>query len=886
MKDKLMLIDGHSIINRAFYAIPLLTTKNGQHTNAIYGFLNILFKLMEEESPKYIGVSFDLPKPTFRHLKYSEYKGNRKKTPPELKSQVPVLKEILKTMGIDIYEKEGYEADDVLATVAKKAEKCGLDAVIVSGDRDLLQIATDNIKIKIPKTKAGKTEIEDYFAKDVLAKYGVTPTEFIEVKALMGDNSDNVPGVPSIGEKTAIKLIHQYKTVENVIENAQNIKSKKASEMLLQYKDQAMLSKYLVTIDTDVPIEFSFENLGCENIFNDAFFEICKEYELKSFISKFDISKNNALKEESENFNLILNIEDAQKYFENLDKNEEIAYKFIFNEDKFWGISFYYKLDTGTFIKINENLQEEDLISIFKPFFGEEYKKISHNLKTELVFLNKYNIEIKNVIFDTMIAAYILNSTKNKYEYNNIANEFLDTHYPDIEELLGRLKSKRALFEIEQEEWLKYCIRQSKVSYLAKEIMQELIKKDEQEMLFYNIEMPLIYVLADMEILGIKVSETELIEYKKNLEKEIDNLTKEIYWLAGDEQFNINSPKQLGEVLFEKMGLKGGKKTATGWTTAADVLEKIAHQNEIIPKILEYRIYTKLKSTYADGLLNVLDKKTGRIHSNFKQTVTATGRLSSTEPNLQNIPIRIELGHKIRKVFKPEKDFIFVDADYSQIELRVLAHLSEDEILINAFNEGQDIHKLTASQIFNKNINDVTSFERSAAKAINFGLIYGKQAFSLSQELGITKKDAENYIKEYFEKYPKVKVFLKNVVENAKKDGYVKTIFNRKRYIPEITSSNFMQKGAAERVAMNTPIQGAAADIIKLAMIKVYNRIKAENLQSRLILQVHDELLIEAHKTEVEKIKLILLEEMQDVINFSVKLLIDIHTGEDWYEAK
>ncbi|MDE6357259.1 MAG: DNA polymerase I, partial [Eubacteriales bacterium] len=500
--------------------------------------------------------------------------------------------------------------------------------------------------------------------------------------------------------------------------------------------------------------------------------------------------------------------------------------------------------------------------------------------------LNKYKIEIKNVIFDTMIGAYILNATKNKYEYNHIADEFLEIAYPDVEELLGRLKSKKQLFEIEEEEWLKYCVRQSKVSYLAKKIMEKEIKANEQEELFYNIEMPLIYVLASMEILGIKASEEELIEYKENLEKEIENLTKEIYWLAGDEEFNINSPKQLGAILFDKMGLKGSKKTATGWSTSADILEKIIDQSEIIPKILEYRTYAKLKSTYAEGLLNVLDKKTGRIHSNFKQTVTATGRLSSTEPNLQNIPIKLELGHKIRKVFKPEKDFLFVDADYSQIELRVLAHLSGDEILIKSFNEGQDIHRLTASQIFGKNIDEVSSFERSAAKAINFGLIYGKQAFSLSQELGITKKDAENYIDGYFEKYPKIKGVLDSIIEDTRKNGYAKTMFNRKRYIPEINSTNSKQKNAAERVAMNTPIQGTAADIIKIAMVKVYERIKKESLKSRLILQVHDELLIEAHKDETEQIKTILLEEMQNAIEFSVKLLIDIHTGENWYETK
>lgn len=884
MKDKLLIIDGHSILNRAFYAIPILTTKDGIYTNAIYGFLNIMFKFLEEEKPKYLGVSFDLPKPTFRHLKYSQYKGNRRKAPEEFKQQVPILKEILKTMNITIYEKEGFEADDVLATIAQKAENMGINPIIVSGDRDLLQIASENIKIKIPKTKAGKTETEDFYSNDVLLKYGVSPKEFIEVKALMGDTSDNVPGVPSIGEKTAIKIISEYKTVENAIENYEKIKPKKASEMLNEFKEQALLSKYLVTIDTNVPIDFNIENSGIDNIFNKNFFEICEKYELKSIINKFNESKKI---EENEifDFNLITDEENAIKYFKNINIDKEIAYKLIFDDSSFCGISFYYEDDKGTFIKISENLDSACLLNIFKPFFEGNYKKISHDLKTEIVFLNKYNIKINNIIFESMICAYILNITKNKYEYNNIAEEFLNKSYPSEEELLGKLKSKKSLFDIEQKNWLKYCVLQSKVSFLAKNIMLNLIKQNNQEYLLYEIEMPLVYVLADMEIWGIKISPEELLNYRENLEKEINILTKEIYWLA-DEEFNINSPKQLGEILFEKMMLKGGKKTATGWSTSAEILEKISAQNEIIEKILKYRTYTKLKSTYADGLLNLLDKSSNRIHSNFKQTATSTGRLSSTEPNLQNIPIKIDIGHKIRKVFKPENDYVFIDADYSQIELRVLAHLSKDQILIKAFNFGEDIHKLTAAKIFNKDINEISSFERSTAKAINFGLIYGKQAFSLSQELGITKKDAENYIEEYFEKYPKIKIYLDSIINEAKETGFVKTIFNRKRYVPEIKSRNFNKKNAAERIAMNTPIQGSAADIIKIAMIKVYNRIKSENLKSKLILQVHDELLIEAHKNEIEKIKQILFEEMENAIEFSVKLAIDINIGENWYEAK
>ena len=878
--EKLLLIDGHSIMNRAFYAIPLLTNKDGQYTNAIYGFLNILFKLIEEENPTYIGVSFDLPKPTFRHLKYSDYKGNRKKSPEEFRSQIPLMKEILKAMNINIYEKEGYEADDVLATVAKKAEHLGISPIIVSGDRDLLQVATDIIKIKLPKTKGGKTETEDYFAIDVIEKYGVTPQEFIEVKALMGDASDNVPGVPSIGEKTAIKIINEYKTVENAIEHALDIKPKKAGENIIQYKEQAFLSKYLVTIDTNVPIEFF--NKKTENIFNKQFFEQCKKYELKTILSKFKETTKN---EEHIQFNLIEDLEGAKNYFNSLKKDEEIAYKIIYDNNIFVGIGFTTKDDIGTFIKVGENIEEDEILKIYKPFFEEDYRKITLDAKVDIVFLNKHNIVLNNIIFDVMIGAYILNPSKNKYEYNHIAEEFLEKHYDDKEELLGTRKSKKFIYDIDKEKWFNYCIRQSYVAFMTKPIMEKAIRENGQEELFYNIEMPLIEVLASMEIYGIKVSKEELIVYQQELDKEIEELTKEIHWLAGEE-FNINSSKQLGDIIFGKFNLKGGKKTTRGWSTSADVLEKICDQHEIIPKILVYRTYAKLKSTYADGLLNVLDEKTSRIYSNFNQTATATGRISSTEPNLQNIPIKIELGHKVRKVFKPEDNYIFVDADYSQIELRVLAHLSQDENLIKAFNEGQDIHKITASKVFKKSLEEVTSFERSAAKAINFGLIYGKQAFSLAQDLGITKNKAEEYINDYFDKYPKIKSFLDNTVEQTKETGYTKTMFNRIRYVPEINSSNFLQRGIGQRIAMNTPIQGTAADIIKIAMVKVYNRIKEENLKSRLILQVHDELLIEACKEEKEIVKNILKDEMENAIKFSVKLLIDINEGENWYDTK
>lgn len=881
MSKKLMIIDGNSIINRAFYAMPLLSNKNGVYTNAVYGFFNMFFKFLDEENPNYIAVAFDLPKPTFRHLKYSSYKGTRKKMPDELKIQIPLLKDVLSKMGIKTYELQGFEADDILATIAIKAENLGIDTVIISGDRDLLQVATQKIKIRIPKTKAGKTEVESYLASDVLEKYGVTPKQFIEVKALMGDTSDNVPGVSGIGEKTAISIIQKFDTVENAIENASQIKPKKASENLKNFKDDAILSKELVTIETDAPIDFYESDLIASNIFNNDVLEIFKELNFKSFISKF--SKNSFYPKSELRFNLIENINDAESFLKDLSKisPEEVFYKIFIQNEKVLGTVICFNDHEVFFIK----LKDQDLTIFLSKFAGSDFKKIAYNLKDDIIFLQKRNISIKNVIFDTIIAAYILNSTQSDYDYSFIGNEFLNEIYPHTDDIFGKTKTKKTTLPSD-DEVLKYCCQSSNVLFRAKRVMLQKIKENDQENLYFNIELPLIYVLADMQIDGIKADKDELIQYGKSLQEKIDIVTNEIYWIAGEE-FNINSPKQLGVILFEKLALKGGKKTKTGYSTSADTLEKLKDRHEIIPRILNYRTLAKLKSTYVDGILSVIDSKTGRIHSNFNQTITATGRISSTEPNLQNIPIKIELGRQLRKVFKPEnEDFIFIDADYSQIELRVLAHLSQDENLIKAFKENQDIHTMTASKIFNISLEEVTSFQRSVAKTINFGLIYGKQAFTLSQDLGITKKEAQDYIDEYFSKYPTIKKFLNNCISDATKNGCVKTILNRIRYVPEINSSNFMQKNAAERIVMNMPIQGSAADIIKIAMIKVHQKIKERSLKSRLILQVHDELLIEAFKDEEDLIYQILNDEMKNVLNFSVPLDIDIHSGKSWYDTK
>lgn len=881
MSEKIMLIDGNSLINRAFYAMPLLTNKDGEYTSAVYGFLNIFFKLYDEEKPKYVGVCFDLPKPTFRHIKYDQYKGTRKSMPEELRPQIPTLKKVLTAMGIRIYELEGFEADDVLATLANRACEAGLMPTIVSGDRDLLQVASESIKIKIPKTKGGSTIVEEYYAEDVLEHYGVTPKEFIEVKALMGDTSDNVPGVPSIGEKTATKIIQQYKNVEAAIANAENIKPKKASENLIEFKEQALLSKFLVTIDTNVPVEFKVEDVKAEDIFNQTAYEMFKQYEFKSMINRFEKTAIKNVITQSVDYKYIQDEAQANNYISQINPFCECAYSLIIDEGELVAISISNAEQRGCVIA----LEESRLLKVFKDFFEGDTPKIGHDVKSDITFLKRRGIDISNIIFDTSIAGYLLNSSKDNYEYNEIAQDFLNESYLSEEEIVGKGKSRKKYSELSQNDFIELCARKSDISFRTMAIMDKLLEEKGEKSLYYDIELPLTAVLAEMEINGIGVDKKGLIEYRDKLETKIDELTKDIYWLAGEE-FNINSPKQLSVILFEKLGLKGGKKTKTGWSTSADVLEKIKGDDEIVNKVLKYRTYVKLKSTYADGLLNVMDEKTSRIYSTFNQTITTTGRISSTEPNLQNIPIKLELGRELRKVFVAREGFTFVDGDYSQIELRVLAHMAEDETLINAFKEGQDIHRLTASQVFNVPFDEVTALQRSNAKAVNFGIVYGIGAFSLGHDLGITRKEAEKYIEGYFEKYPKVKEYMNSRVEEAKKNGYATTIFGRRRFIPEINSSNFVQRGFGERVAMNMPVQGSAADIIKIAMVKVYNRLKKEKLNSKLILQVHDELLIEADLNEVEAVRSIMIDEMVNAVKLSVPMEVDVHEGKTWYEAK
>lgn len=885
MAEKIMLIDGNSIVNRAFYGVPLLTNGEGRYTNGVYGFLNILFKLLDEEQPDYLAVAFDLHAPTFRHRTFDGYKGTRKGMPEELREQMPLLKEVLQAMHIPIFEQEGFEADDILGTLSVLAEKNGIVPVVVSGDRDLLQLAGETLKVRIPKTKGGRTETEDYYAADVQAKYGVTPAEFIDMKALMGDASDNIPGVPGIGEKTAAKIITQYHDIETAIAHAAEIKPKKASENLAAYQEQARLSKFLATIVRDMPLEWDKETLKIGDMFNQTAYELVKRLEFKSMFSRFEGSAS-APKQAEQTYRFVADREGAKEVLAALKKGE-VGYAFVYENEEGQGLALYQEQLGGVWMEASMAFLMQELLEIFQPFFADSaYRKIGHDVKKDIRFLRSYGYDGFTAEFDTAIGAYILNATGSSYEYDDIAAAFLNETYPSQEEVFGKGRTKKTFAVLPEAERTAYGARQAEIFFRARKVMEERLAENEQKSLFYDMEMPLIYVLADMEKYGIKVDKAALLAYQKRLGESLDGMEEEIYALAG-EKFNINSPKQLGVILFEKLGLKGGKKTKTGYSTAADVLEKLRTAHPIVERILHYRQLAKLKSTYADGLLAVMDAETEKIYSTFNQTITATGRISSTEPNLQNIPVRLELGRELRKIFIPESaEFCFLDADYSQIELRVLAHISGDESLIAAFKSNQDIHRMTASQVFHVPFDEVTPLQRSNAKAVNFGIIYGKGAFSLGQDLGISRKEAEEYINAYFARYPKIKTFMEDTIKNGTKNGYVSTLWNRRRNMPELQSSNFMQRAAGERAAMNMPIQGTAADIIKLAMIKVHRALQEGGYRSRLILQVHDELLIEAYKEEKEAVAKILKENMEHAADLLVPLDVDVHEGASWFEAK
>ena len=894
MDGKLVLVDGHSILNRAFFGIPDLTNSEGLHTNAVYGFLNILFKILDEEQPDYLTVDFDVHAPTFRHKMYDAYKGTRKPMAEELRQQVPLMKEMLTAMGVTIVEKEGYEADDLLGTIAKQSEAQGLEVSIVSGDRDLLQLASDHIKIRIPKTKRTGTEIEDYLAKDVVEKYQVTPLQFIDVKALMGDSADNIPGVPGIGEKTATALIVSYGSIENAHDHLEEIKPNRAKQNLSEHYDMAQMSKELATIEIHAPIEYSLEDAKLGNLFTEEAYLMCKRLEFKNMLSRFDIDAPKNLAEE--HFTFVTDKKQISDIFKKAKKAGHIGCCLLpgegiiteqlslFEQPKeqqvIEGMSIAFSEEDIYYLSAGTEVSAEELLEEIRELSGGQTKVSVMDLKETLKTLP---LPENDRYFDASVAAYLLNPLKNDYPYEDLAKDYAGLMIPSKTDLLGKespVKAKQA----KPEAFLKYICYMAYIPWKTRDRLLEELNNTGMQTLYDTIELPLVYTLSDMEKEGVHVDAEELKRYGEELAAQIAVLEKEIYEGAG-ETFNINSPKQLGHILFEKLEMPYGKKTKTGYSTAADVLEKLAVEYPLVSKILEYRQLAKLKSTYADGLANFIEED-GRIHTNFQQTVTATGRLSSTDPNLQNIPIRMELGRMIRKVFLPKDGYVFVDADYSQIELRILAHMSGDEMLIQAYREAQDIHRMTASQVFHTPFEEVTDLQRRNAKAVNFGIVYGISSFGLSQDLSISKKEAQEYIERYFESYPKIKEFLDGCVEKAKKDGYSVTMFGRRRPLPEISSSNFMQRSFGERIAMNAPIQGTAADIIKIAMNRVHRRLIDEGLKSRLLLQVHDELLIEAAPDEVDEVKKILDEEMKGAADLSVELEIDTHTGKNWYEAK
>lgn len=881
---KLVLIDGHSILNRAFYGVPELTNSEGLHTNAVYGFLNIMFKILDEEKPDYLTVAFDLSAPTFRHKMYGGYKGTRKPMPHELVEQVPLIKEALTDMNVCVVTKEGYEADDILGTLAKRAEAEGMIVSVVSGDRDLLQLATDNIKIRIPKTKKGTTEIEDYNTAQVVETYGVTPVEFIDMKALMGDASDNIPGVPGIGEKTAGAIISKYHSIENAYEHVEELTPNKAKNNLKEYYEQAQLSKILATININTPLEYSFENAGLSDMFTKDAYQLFKRLEFKSILSRFEKNVESYNDDELEkSFKIIEDLSDAEKVFTAFGMADSVGIFMVPDKNNgLFAVALSRTGDSGdgrtVYIPVGGFMTAEylsDRTAKLVHVLHENGKKACFiNLKEQLDFLP---IAESDGAEDMALMAYLLNPLKDTYQYDDIARDFLGMLVKSRADIMGK-----ALYEESDKAYICACYN-AYTAARAYKVLEQRLEDEDMAGLYENIEKPLVYALKEMESNGILVDKDGLIAYGDMLKERIAVVEKEVYELAGT-QFNINSPKQLGEVLFGQMGLPGGKKTKTGYSTSADVLEKLAPEHPVVGKVLEYRQLTKLNSTYADALLQYIGED-GRIHGKFNQTITATGRISSTEPNLQNIPIRMELGSRIRQVFIPKPGFVFLDSDYSQIELRILAHMSDDENLIAAYNSDEDIHRITASQVFNTPLNEVTKAQRSNAKAVNFGIVYGISSFGLSQDLSISKKEAAKYIEKYFETYPKVHEFLNGLVSSAKEKGYSVTMFKRRRPIPELSSSNFMQRSFGERVAMNAPIQGTAADIIKLAMIGVYHKLKELGLKSKLILQVHDELLIETAKDEVDIVKSILDEQMKNAARLSVALVVDTNEGSNWLEA-
>lgn len=884
MDKRLIIIDGNSIINRAFYALPDMTNSEGLHTNAVYGFTRMLFKIIDDYKPTHISVAFDKKAPTFRHKEYADYKAGRKKMPDELGQQLQPLKELLDTFNIHRMEMAGYEADDLIGTVAKMGEDNDFEVYIVTGDKDAIQLASNKTTTLI--TKKGVGEVEEYNYDSVVERYEMTPTQFIDLKGLMGDKSDNIPGVPGIGEKTGIKLIKEFSSIENIIENIDQLKGS-VKKKIEENKEQAIFSKKLATIIRDVPIEISLDELSYGDYDKKAVIEEFKKFGfttlIKQVLAMDDVEGESTVEEKSEL--KISHLDNVLEFKKEVEKTNKLFIKTVSKVGNILEQNLMYvflSADGENIYYINDEELEliKDIIS------NEEIKKIGYNLKDDYLAFKPYNIEINNMFFDIAIGEYLIDSkSSTSYECSDIAMKYLTKKIKSQEELLGKGAKAKKFSDLSLEELSTYFGEILNTVYNVYPMMEKTFKDMDMEYLFYDVEMPLVEVLGSMEYCGMAVDKNQLNELGDKFKEIISNLEEEIFSLAG-EKFNINSPKQLGVILFEKLELPVIKKTKTGYSTSADVLEKLRDKHEIIDKITEYRQIVKLNSTYVEGLLGIINPISGRIHSSFNQTITTTGRISSTEPNLQNIPVKTEMGREIRKVFIADEHSKLVDADYSQVELRVLAHMSGDKHMIEAFQNDIDIHSKTASQIFGVDVNDVSSKQRSEAKAINFGIVYGKTDFGLSQDLNIPVPKAKAYIESYFANYDKIKVFMDDAIKNATDNGYALTIFNRRRYIPEINSSNFMVRNQGKRFAMNAPIQGSAADIIKIAMVNVFTRLKDENLKSRLILQVHDELIVEAVEEELDQVCNIVKEEMESAVNLQVHLDVDLNVGDSWFETK
>lgn len=885
---KLMIIDGSSLLHRAFYALPLLTTKEGIYTNGVYGFLTMFYRIKEEYDPGYICVAFDKKGPTFRHKEYKEYKGTRDKSPSELAQQFPIIRDILKAMNVVVLEMDEYEADDIAGTLAKMGEKQGLETILVTGDKDYLQLATDNTKVLI--TKKGISEMEIFDRVKIEEVYGIIPSELIDLKGLMGDKSDNIPGVPGIGEKTGLKLIREYKNIETVYENIDNLSGKKLKENLIENETIAYLSRKLGEIITNVPLDSDIEDLKTGEPDFEELLKLYQDFEFKSLINKIPAEYSDI--EEVVDFDIEhkdIRSEEFDEVITLIEEKKKFAFKFLIDnwdyiEDEILAVAIKVEGESTFYIDLKDSLDrfKEDFKAIFQ---SKEIEKIGYSLKEDIIILFRLGIQIENYIFDPKIAQYLINPGQNEYSINNLSQEYINYYGIDEEALLGKGKKKKNFNDISQEERRDYLAYMLQVTFKLETVMMELLEEQNMDKLYKDIENPLIEVLANMEYIGFKIDKEELSRLGEKYSKEIDSLTSEIYELSGVE-FNIKSPKQMGEVLFDHLELPVIKKTKTGYSTNVEVLEKLQGKHPIIDKILRYRQIVKLKSTYIDGYIDLINPKNGRIHSTFNQTITTTGRISSTEPNLQNIPIRTEDGKLIRKAFIARDDsYTLVDADYSQIELRVLAHISQDEKMIEAFKERIDIHSKTASEVFNVPLEEVTPEIRNNAKAVNFGIVYGISDYGLSRDLNISRKEAKEYIDNYLENYKGIRKFMVDIVEEGKKNGFVETLLHRRRYVPELRARNFNVRSFGERIAMNTPIQGTAADIIKMAMVRVYKALKEKGLKSRLVLQVHDELIIETFKEELEEVKSLMKELMENAIVLDIPLVIDIEVGASWYDT-